>query len=106
MVPRRYNKRSRQRFERDRWTQLLRHLGREPSYPEKILISRIVAVEWDLVRIDRRLDLGEEVSPYAMRNRLAGENRLRLDLQALGLKPVAPPQESLAEYLSRQQAAE
>jgi hypothetical protein len=74
-------------------------LGREPSYPEKILISRIIAVEWDLIRIDRKMDLGEEVSPYAMRNRLAGENRLRLDLQALGLAPRAAPQPTLDDHL-------
>jgi hypothetical protein len=85
--PQVYNKRSKQRFERDRTRQLIRHLDREPSYPERILISRIVAVEWDLRRIDARLDAGQEISGHAMRARLAGETRLRLDLRELGLAP-------------------
>ena len=45
------------------------------------------------------------VECHAARLRLALENRLRLDLQALGLKPTAPPQESLSEYLARAAAA-
>jgi hypothetical protein len=98
--PRTHNKRSRQRFERDRTAALIRHLGRAPSYPERILISRTVTLEWDLRRIDARLDAGEELSGHAMRARLAAENRLRLDLQALGLRPVAPPAPSLAEAMA------
>jgi hypothetical protein len=98
-APKVYNKRSRQRFARDRTAQLIRHLGRPPSYPERILISRIVAVEWDLKRIDARLDHGEELSGHAMRARLAGETRLRLDLRELGLQPVAAPAPNLADHL-------
>jgi hypothetical protein len=93
--PRGFNKRSKQRFARDRITQLTHHLGRQPSYPERILISRIVAVEWDLKRIDAKLDAGQEISGHAMRARLAGENRLRLDLRELGLAPTAAPAASL-----------
>jgi hypothetical protein len=104
--PRRFHKRSKQRFERDRTAQLIHHLGRQPTYPERILISRIVAVEWDLIRIDARLDHGEELSGHAMRARLAGENRLRLDLRELGLAPNAPPAQSLAEYLTQRQRNE
>jgi hypothetical protein len=40
-----FNKRSRQRFERDRTAQLIRHLGREPSFPERLLIARVARVE-------------------------------------------------------------
>jgi hypothetical protein len=97
-APKIYNKRSRQRFARDRTAQLIRHLGRPPSYPERILISRIVAVEWDLKRLDARLDDGEELSGHAMRARLAGENRLRLDLRELGLQPAAAPAPSFDDW--------
>jgi hypothetical protein len=103
--PRGFNKRSRQRFERDRTAQLARHLGREPTYPERILISRIVAVEWDLRRLDHRLDVGEELSGHAMRARLAAENRLRLDLRELGLKGAAERGPSLAELFPDRTAA-
>jgi hypothetical protein len=98
--PRIHNRISRARFRRDRTDQLVAHLGREPSYPEQILISRIVAVEWDLTRIDAKLDAGKELSGHDMRARLAAENRLRLDLRELGLKPAIAA-ESPAAALDR-----
>ncbi len=90
--PRIFNKRSRQRFAQDRTRAMIAHLGREPSYPERIVISRVIAVEWELRRLDAKMDAGEELSGHAMRARLAAENRLRLDLQALGLQPIATPE--------------
>jgi hypothetical protein len=98
--PRRFNRRSRQRFSANRTAELIRHLSRAPSYPERIIISRVIAVEWDLRRLDAKLDAGDELSGHDMRARLAAENRLRLDLQALGLKPTAPATPSLQDYLA------
>jgi hypothetical protein len=86
--PRTFSRRTRQRFTRNREAELMRSLGREPSYPKRILISRIIAVEWDLRRIDARMDAGDELSGHAMRAKLAAENRLRLDLRELGLRPT------------------
>jgi hypothetical protein len=103
--PRRFNKQSKQRFERNRLGELVRHLGREPSYPEKIILSRVVAIEWDLVRTDSRLDAVEEPSGHLLRARLASETRLRLDLAALGLKPTAPPKMTLDDYLAQKASA-
>jgi hypothetical protein len=65
------------------------------------LIARTIANEWDLRRLDHRLDVGEELSGHAARLRLALENRLRLDLQALGLQPIPPPSPSLDEHIAR-----
>jgi hypothetical protein len=107
--PRRFNRVSRARFARERIRQLTAHLGRPPSYAERILLDRLVANEWDLRRLDRRLDQGEELSPSSGRLRLALENRLRLDLVALGLRPQPQPQMSLDEHLrmlERDEAAE
>jgi hypothetical protein len=99
--PRGFNRRSRQRFERDRTAQLARHLGRDPSYPERLIISRICSIEYWLRRLDAAIDAGEELSGHAIRGRLAAENRLRLDLQALGLAPAAPRPPSFREYWNR-----
>jgi hypothetical protein len=88
--PRTYTKRTRLRFERDRTAELIRHLGREPSYPERIIIARCVGIEWELRRLDAKIDAGDELSGHALRARLAGENRLRLDLRELGMRPAAP----------------
>jgi hypothetical protein len=89
--PRVFNKDSRRRFTRHRVHELIEHLGRAPSYTERILLARIVANEWDLRRLDARLDDGEELSANAARLRLALENRLRLDLREIGFSPPKPP---------------
>jgi hypothetical protein len=104
-APRTFNKRTRQRFTRIRTAALTAHLGREPSYPEKIILGRVVAVEWELRRLDAKLDAGEELSGHALRARLAAETRLRLDLQAIGLQPCKPRQPDIREILA-QRAAE
>lgn len=98
--PKIFNARSRQRFTADRTRELIAHLGREPSYTELVLIARCVSNEWDLRRLDHRLDHGEELSGHAARLRLALENRLRLDLIALRLEPTKPPAPSLAEEMA------
>jgi len=61
-------------------------------------MDRICRVEWELRRTDAKLDAGHELSRHDIRGRLAAENRLRLDLVALGLKPAAPPAPDFAEY--------
>ena len=87
--PRVFNRRARRRFEAERLVALTAHLGRAPSYAERLLIGRLLAIEWELRRQDAKIEAGEELSGHALRARLAAENRLRLDLQALGLQPAA-----------------
>lgn len=102
--PRVFNRRSRVRFGHDRTLALAAHLGREPSYPERIIIARIVAIEWELRRLDAKIDAGEELSGHALRARLAAENRLRLDLQALGMKAAPAAAPTLGDYLAARAA--
>jgi hypothetical protein len=97
--PRTFSKRTRQRFTRSRREALAAHLGREPSYAERILIGRIVALEWELAKQDAALDEDAELSGHAMRARNASENRLRLDLVALGLRAAPAPRQGLMERL-------
>jgi hypothetical protein len=85
---------------------LIRHLGRAPSYPERLIIERICSIEFWLRGLDARLDRGDELSGHAIRGRLAAENRLRLDLRELGMKGVAERQPSLADYLAAKAASE
>jgi hypothetical protein len=96
--PRVFNQQSRGRFERERISELIRHLGRMPTYPEKIIMDRICRVEWELRRTDARLDAGHELSGHDIRGRLAAETRLRLDLLALGLEPGKPVEERIPSY--------
>lgn len=90
--PTAFNTKSKERFMRGRFRELVDHLGRKPSVTERILIQRICALMWMLLKFDERIDeegLGE-VSGHAQRAYLAAENRLRLDLQAIGLAPPKP----------------
>jgi hypothetical protein len=105
--PRQFNRVSRTRFERNRIGELVRHLGRPATFPERIIINRIVAIEYELLRTDAKLDRGEELSGHDIRGRLAAENRLRLDLVALGLeaRPVVTGPKDAAEYLHGKGAA-
>jgi hypothetical protein len=56
-------------------------------------------VEWELLRTDAKLDAGQELSGHDIRGRLAAENRLRLDLVALGLQPAPASQPTLSDVL-------
>ncbi len=99
-TPRVFNRQSKERFARERRLSLLAHLGRPASYPERLIVARLVAIEWELLRMDARIDAGEVLSGHALRARLAGENWLRLDLQALGLRPAADREPTVDELLA------
>jgi hypothetical protein len=101
--PREFNARSKQRFFRHRRVELIEHVGGAPSRTQLVLIERIARNEWDLRRLDARMDEAD-LSNHDMRMRLAMENRLRLDLRDLGLKGAAPATPSLAEHLARRAA--
>lgn len=103
--PRVFNRLSRQRFVADRTRFLIEHLGRAPSYPERILINRVATTEFDLYRFDAMLDGRGEISTHILEARTAAEARIRRDLKALGLKPgaAATPtlEEAMAEIMAR-----
>jgi hypothetical protein len=103
-TPRVFNTQSRQRFFRHRTDELVRHVG-APSGAQLVLIRRIVRNEWDLFRLDARFDAEGDLSVPAMRARLAMENRLRLDLSALGLKGAAPKAPNAIDYLAAKRRA-
>jgi hypothetical protein len=98
--PRTFNGLSRARFARNRRAILLRHLRREPTGPESMIIARVIMLDWLLAKTDHQLETGEELSGHALRARLAAENRMRLDLKMLGLDgPIQrklTPEEALA----------
>lgn len=105
--PRKFNATTKQRFFKIRTADLVRHAGGSASYAQMILITRIVRNEWDLMKIDAQMDVGT-ISDFAMRNRLAMENRLRLDLRELGYraapKPAKTVQDIIAEHAAKKAA--
>jgi hypothetical protein len=108
-IPSRLNRRSRRRFALDRRRGLIAHLGREPTYPERLLIGRTIALEWLLMRLDARIENGQALTESTFRSRVAAERRLRLDLTALGASPrigavAAAAQRTLAD-LEREERA-
>jgi hypothetical protein len=107
--PRVFNRRSRMAFVRDQTAALVAHLNREPTYPERILITRIAMTEWQQRRLEARMDAGEELSGHAQRAYNAAGNRLRLDLKALGLQAAqgaVDPMAAIRQYEAEQAAAQ
>jgi hypothetical protein len=97
--PRKFTRQTSVRFRRRRTKELIAHVGGQPTTPQLILIRRIVANEWDLRRLDEQFSTGE-LSGHSMRARLAMENRLRLDLRELGMKPAEVLAPTLAETMA------
>ncbi len=90
---------AKKRFCANRRAELVRHLGRAPSYPERLIIERICSIEFWLRSLDVRIDQGDELSGHAIRGRLAADTRLRLDLRELGLAPTPSPPAEIREVL-------
>ena len=62
-TPRVFNRQSKERFARERRLSLLAHLGRPASYPERLIVARLVAIEWELLRMDARDRCGARFYP-------------------------------------------
>lgn len=105
-TPRRFNATTRQRFFRDRRRALLEHLGGHASRTQATLLERVIRLEWQLLRLDARLDAGEDLSAHAMRWQLAAENRIRLDLRELGMRAAPAPVPTLEAYMAKKRARE
>jgi hypothetical protein len=106
--PRTFHRRTRQRFARIREVELLRSLGREPSSTEKIMIACIVTDEWDIRRVNAKIERGEELSDRDMQAHENAKDRLTRNLYRLGLQPAesassAPASRpmSMAEFMAR-----
>jgi hypothetical protein len=67
--------------------ELAGHIARGPSYPERIIIARLIALEFELSKFDAKVDAGEELSGHVSRARLAAENCLRLDRATPAVTP-------------------
>jgi hypothetical protein len=89
--PRRFNARSRLRFFSIQSQCLVEALDHYPTQADVVLIDRICRNWWELLKQDQRLDHGEVLSEHAQLARNAAENRLRYDLRALSLYPIAGP---------------
>ena len=90
--PRVFNAATRLKFFQRRARLLVDSLDHSPPSPfELILIQRILEAEWLLIKQDHRLKKGEELTPWAEKNRMWHENRLRLSLRALAKYPAEVP---------------
>lgn len=92
--PRSFSRRTKQRFRLDRMRRLEKHVGGAPNDMQRLLIERIVEVEWSILRLSARAD-DAPLSPHAARELLAFHNHLRLMTRELGLKGQSPPARTL-----------
>lgn len=96
--PRRFNNTTRQRFRRNRWRRLSKHVGGHPDAIQSIRIESIIRLEWSLLRLSAQMER-EELSEHAARQMMATHNHLRMQLAALG--PAAERRTpTIAEYLA------
>jgi len=100
--PRTFSRRTKQRFRLDRMRRLERHVG-APNDMQRLIVERIIEVEWSILRLSARAD-DQQLSPHAARELLAFHNHLRLLTRELGLKAALPRQPSLAELMAEAQA--
>jgi hypothetical protein len=85
-IPRRFNAVTRSRFFFDRKREYLKQLGHSPSTSELVNLHRAIEMEWVSLRAAGRLNRDGELPEGPARAWLAAENRMRLDLKALGFE--------------------
>jgi len=78
---------------------LEKHLGGTPNDMQRLLIERIVEVEWSILRLSARADKAP-LSPHAAREMLAFHNHLRLLTRELGLAPKAARRQTVEEAMA------
>ena len=109
-TPRKYNATTKQRFARDRWRRLIAHLGGSATDVQKILLGRLIDLEWEAARLAARRDEGK-ISDHDYRVFMALQNHVRLLGRELGLKAEpkerVPTLEEVAEQIlaEKQKAA-
>jgi hypothetical protein len=91
------------KFARRVEAELTAQIGGAPSFTQSILIRRIVRSMWQLEMLDAKFASGDWTA-HDGRTQSGLANGLRLALRELGLKPVAPKAETLAEVLAKHAA--
>ena len=101
-MPRKASLYSRSRFTGNRRAALLEHLGYEPSVPQRLLVERVIAQEWALRMLDRKLrtDLSVNDLRGVLKSAAGLESQYRQNLKALGLEPSEPHQSTVAELVA------
>lgn len=86
--------------------ELVRHLGGNVSFVQKLLIERLIKIRLQLDSLDDKLTRGEW-TPHDSRTYGGLMNAFRLTAREIGLKPAAvpPPTKTLAEHLASKQSA-
>lgn len=82
-------------------TELVRHVGGEPSATQAALIELAVQLRLRLASMDARFAECGEMSAHDSRTYLAWSNSLARTVRQLGLKSAAQRGPTLAEYLSQ-----
>ncbi len=85
--------------------ELTKHVGGNPSFVQKVLITRAARAMLRLQLLDEKMEAGSWTDHDA---RTFGglSNSLRLMLRELGLKAAVAPPPSLADYIKATEAAE
>ena len=98
-MPRKFTSLTYSRFATSRRAALIEHLGRQPSTTERLLIEQTITLEWQQRLLNRRLHDDMPVAELRALLRTAPSlvTEIRMNLQALGLRPPAPVDKPLVE---------
>jgi hypothetical protein len=83
------------KYLRDTVAELTRHVGGNPSAPQRLLIQRAAILSLRLAQLDNDAALSE----HAMRLAACWQNHLRLILREIGIKPAAEADGAKAQPL-------
>jgi hypothetical protein len=91
-MPRRFNKRCRQRFSADRRQRWLAHIGNRPTDTQAAtLIGQLIALEWDVLRLESRETEKGKLSAHDRIALATWRRHFREALRQLGPAATAKP---------------
>jgi hypothetical protein len=87
------------KFARKLESELVNHVGGKPTFPQTLLIRRIVRGTWQLEQLDAKMASGRWTD-HDSRTYGGLSNSLRLALRELGMKPAQSKPKSVADYIT------
>ncbi|WP_241771194.1 hypothetical protein [Acidisphaera rubrifaciens] len=79
---------------------LLRHVGGNPTTPQRVLIERAVMLTLNLAKMDAKALATGAMSEHATREYLAWSNTLTRTMVALGLDAAPAPRRDIRDILA------
>lgn len=80
-------------------SELVAHVGGKPTFPQMLLIRRVVRGSWQLEQLDAKMASGRWTD-HDSRTYGGLSNSLRLALRELGMRPAQSKPKSVVDYIT------